>query len=84
MFGPKYKVTPEGDNFRVDVIPPEWAGFKGTWIMLNADQFNRFQMWLKGSILIQDAFPELNNSQREILMTGIGPEEWNENFKDDE
>ena len=30
--------------------------------------------------LIQDAFPLLTNDQREFILTGITPEEWDEAF----
>ena len=35
--------------------------------------------WLGGA-LIQDAMPHLDADQREFLMTGITPAEWNEVF----
>ena len=35
--------------------------------------------WLDGA-LIQDAMPNLNADQREFLMTGITPAEWNTMF----
>ena len=35
--------------------------------------------WLGGA-LIQDAMPHLDADQREFLMTGITPAEWNETF----
>ena len=35
--------------------------------------------WLGGA-LIQDAMPHLDPDQREFLMTGITPDEWNEAF----
>ena len=35
--------------------------------------------WLSGE-LIQNAMPNLNADQREFLMTGITPAEWNEMF----
>jgi hypothetical protein len=34
--------------------------------------------------LIQNAFPNLNADQREFLMTGILPEEWDEMFPSDD
>ena len=33
-----------------------------------------------GGDLIQNVFPDLSADQREFLMTGITPEEWNQNF----
>ena len=35
--------------------------------------------WLGGA-LIQDAMPHLDPDQREFLMTGITPDEWDEAF----
>jgi hypothetical protein len=42
--------------------------------------------WVKGDIdeHVQDYFPELNADQREFLITGITPDEWDEIFKDEE
>jgi len=34
-------------------------------------------------VLIQDAFPRLDADQREFLMTGITPDEWDRIFGDD-
>jgi len=33
-----------------------------------------------GGMLIQDAMPHLSAEQREFLMTGITPDEWNAEF----
>ena len=37
-----------------------------------------------GGELIQDVFPDLEIDQREFLMTGITPEEWNRTFGEEE
>lgn len=34
----------------------------------------------EGGALIQDAFPNLTADEREFMMTGITPEEWEETF----
>lgn len=39
--------------------------------------------WESG-VLIQDAFPMLSADQREFLLTGITPDEWNAMFGDEE
>ena len=36
--------------------------------------------WLADGTLVQDAFPQLSDSAREFLMSGITPEEWNKAF----
>ena len=41
----------------------------------------RIELWASGGgALIQDAFPELNADQREFLMSGATPEEWEAMF----
>lgn len=39
----------------------------------------QMEVWQDG-MLIQDAMPHLNDSQREFVMTGITPAEWKEFF----
>lgn len=36
----------------------------------------------EGGKLIQDVFPHLNASEREFMMSGITPEEWDKMFKE--
>jgi len=36
--------------------------------------------WLTSGTLVQDAFPQLSDSAREFLISGITPEEWNKAF----
>lgn len=45
------------------------------WLMAKATRTNE---------LIQDAFPQLNDAEREFLMTGITEEEWKTHMKEDE
>lgn len=41
----------------------------------------QLRMWQKGT-LIQVAMPQISADEREFIMTGITPEEWEETFKD--
>lgn len=43
----------------------------------------QFDKWNAG-MLIQDAFPELSDDDREFIMTGITAEEWNQMFPPEE
>lgn len=43
----------------------------------------QINMWERG-MLIQKAMPNLSESQREFLMTGITDEEWEEEFGEEE
>lgn len=85
LFGPKRKATKQEDGtFLVTVTPPSCTGFSPSSIILTADQYRRYLAWLEGDGLIQTQLPELTAAQREILMSGIGPEEFDEAFKEDE
>lgn len=43
----------------------------------------QFVAWERG-MLIQDAFPELNPAERELLKTGTHPECWDKMFSEEE
>ena len=40
--------------------------------------------WKAKRLCVQDVFPELNQDEREILMTGYTPAEWDGLFKEDD
>ena len=42
----------------------------------------QLQEWVDGK-LIQDAMPNLTPEQREFIMTGATPEEWNASFPEE-
>ena len=56
----------------------------GKWhvmeLPVTKDQIRR---WMSGEF-IQNAMPNLDDEQREFLMTGITPDEWNSNFGETE
>lgn len=39
--------------------------------------------WANSSQLIQDAFPHLSPGEREFLLSGITPDEWEKLFEED-
>jgi hypothetical protein len=84
-FGPTYAVHQLSDEqWRITVVPPAWAAVgNGASIVLNADQYRRFLKWRDSDGLIQNELPELSKGEREILMTGIGPDTWNKSFPED-
>jgi len=55
-------------------------------IPMSREQFTAaFKRWQGDrSLMIQDAFPTLNADQREFIMTGITPEEWDAAFGEKE
>jgi hypothetical protein len=40
--------------------------------------------WEAGGVLIQSVFPHLSADDREFLMSGITPEEWEEHFSEED
>ena len=78
------KSEPLSDGrWRVTVTPPKWSGFGPSSLILTDNQYQHYQRWLEGHALIQDELPELSDDQREILISGIGPEEWDRAFEED-
>lgn len=47
---------------------------------VNEEDMKRYE----NGALVQDAFPYLSPGQREFIMTGATPEEWNEVFEDED
>ena len=41
------------------------------------------ELWERGGILLQDAFPNISADDREFILSGITPEEWDEHFGED-
>lgn len=41
----------------------------------------QYEAWTIDGLLIQNAFPHLTAEEREFLMTGITPEDWNRKVK---
>ena len=44
---------------------------------------SQIELWEAGG-LIQDVMPELSSEDREFIMTGITPEEWDSVFSEEE
>lgn len=84
-FGPKREVKEDGDGFIVMVTPPKFIGPHPTMeVRLTADQYERYLKWRESDVLLQDILPELSSSDREKLITGIGPEEWDQMYPEDD
>ena len=71
-------------NVVVFVKPPAFVGTPEVSVLLTPDQYARYQQWREGRLLIQDALPELSLSEREMLMTGLGDEDFHRITKDDD
>lgn len=78
----KYQIMDHGALVYIKAIGP----LGSAEITLTRNQYGRFERWASGvdSRMIQEVFPDLSASQREILMTGIGPDQWDKMFKGEE
>lgn len=76
-FAPHYGYKQiEGGKWTVTVTPPAFTELPPTSIDLSEDQFQRFQQWREKGGMIQKVLADLSASQREVLMTGIGNEDF--------
>ena len=80
---PTRRVETAGDRYLVYVKPPSFMELPEVCISLSADQYERYQRWRRKECLIQEALPDLSISQREMLMTGLGDEDFHR-ITDDE
>lgn len=74
---------PDG-TWKVSVTPPTFMGLPTQAVILSPSQYEAYLRWRRAEIMIQEALPELSAAYREILMTGIGPTDWKEMWKDDD
>lgn len=84
-FAPKREAhkIPNG-GWRIEVTPPLFTKLRGSTIDLTDEQYLRYKKWLQKGTLIQEVFPELTMAEREILLSGIGQEDFERLAKDDE
>ncbi len=81
-FGPKREIelNPHPNlGATIHITPPKMMGEMPTQkVKLTEDQYRRYKTWANGPELIQNALPDLSPSQREMLMTGLGDEDFHE------
>jgi hypothetical protein len=83
-FGPEREVEQIDDNhYAVTVTPPSYMRLSRQSVILTADQHHRYQLWRAGAT-IQDVLPDLSAAEREILMSGIGDDDFHKMFPEDE
>lgn len=84
-FAPKREAekSPDG-GYIISVTPPAIVGLPTRRISLTADQYRRYQQWLDTGTLIQDCLPDLDDSERELLMTGLSDADFEAMCGDDD
>lgn len=76
-FMPTRRIEQVEEGFIVYIKPPGIVGhLPEVSVFLTPTQFQRYQLWHDGLLLIQDALPELSCSEREMLMSGLADEDF--------
>jgi hypothetical protein len=74
---PKRRVVETtGTHVVVGITPPAFMALPEQQLALTTDQYKRYLEWMTGSVLIQEALPELKASEREILLSGVGDDDF--------
>lgn len=77
MIKPAYTIHNNEDGTYKVIAKAPFGGFEPSEITLTSEQLKRFEEWRSTNrALIQDYMPELSASEREILLSGISPKDW--------
>lgn len=68
----------------IRIQPPAMIGGEPVEVYLSAEQFERYKAWRDRGVLIQEALPDLDKVQREMIMTGLAPARQEQIFKSEE
>jgi hypothetical protein len=86
----EYTTVLDGQDGTVLVTRPSMISNKIHTVTFTGVSAARIATWLlerasgMKSALVQDAFPQFTDAEREFLMTGITEEEWGKHIADDE
>jgi len=76
-FAPRRREEQNTDGtWTVFVQPPAMFDLPEQCVRLSSDQYRRYRLWYDKGAMIQEALPDLSPSQREILMSGLGDEDF--------
>jgi len=78
--GAEYLKSLRGEEKRVKVTKTCMVCRKPSEIVVSE---NRYNLWRHGGVRVQDAFPDLTQAQREILITGTHDSCWKALFQEE-
>jgi len=70
-----------GTHVTIGVKAPDCMETPEQELSLTNEQFSRYLQWLAGGVNIQEAFPELSPSEREVILSGL-PDDFFEQFEE--
>jgi hypothetical protein len=83
-FAPKRDAKKTADGWLVTVTPPAFMACPGASVLLTDAQYLRYEMWRNGAGQIQDLLSDIKSEDREVLLSGIGPDEWAERYPEED
>jgi hypothetical protein len=70
-------VETDGTKFYgIEVVPHFKAFASGGIVYLDQAEFDAFRRWQDGEGNIQELLPSLSDNDREMLLSGMTPQEW--------
>lgn len=67
----------DGTRFYAVEVEPKFKAFaSGGTVYLDGEELEAFERWRDGEGLIQQMLPSLSEDARELLLSGMSPEEW--------
>jgi hypothetical protein len=73
---PTRRIEQTDNGYIVHVRPPDFMGCPEVSVFLTPDQYKRYVQWRDQDVMIQDALPDLSISEREMLISGLGDEDF--------
>jgi hypothetical protein len=74
---PTRRVERSPSGYVVYVQPPLWMELPEVSVFLTPEQYERYMKWLINSQdMIQNLLPDLSDDEREMLISGIGSEDF--------
>lgn len=68
----------------ITVTPPSFMRLPDQRVRLTIHQYKCYLLWRAGKVSVQEALPDISAADREILMTGIGPEDFARLYAEDD
>jgi hypothetical protein len=73
---PTRRVERSPSGYVVYVQPPLWMELPEVSVFLTPEQYERYMKWINSQDLIQNLLPDLSDAEREMIMSGIGEEDF--------
>jgi hypothetical protein len=81
-FTPSRRVEQIKGGYMVYVKPPKFMALPEVSVFLTPEQYEGYDKWRSGVMMIQEALPGLDDSTREMLMSGLADKDWDRITRD--